>query len=206
MKALMMKATKTTAKGAIAAAVIAAVISLEGGYVNDPKDPGGETNFGITKNVALANGYKGSMKDMPKEVAQSIYYKDYIEKPNFTPFLTLSPPVAEKLIDAGVNTGPRRPSCWIQHTLNTLNRNGLDYPTIQEDCIVGNSTISSYRSLVQKRGRVQACELTLKMLDAQQATYYSSLTGLKDFMVGWMTNRIGNVPLSKCSLSYGDSD
>ena len=29
------------------------VIGVEGGYVNDPRDTGGETNYGITKNTAL---------------------------------------------------------------------------------------------------------------------------------------------------------
>ncbi|HFC6667126.1 TPA: glycosyl hydrolase 108 family protein, partial [Neisseria meningitidis] len=28
------------------------VLSHEGGYVNHPKDPGGETNWGITKRTA----------------------------------------------------------------------------------------------------------------------------------------------------------
>ena len=38
------------------------VLSHEGGYVNHPKDPGGETNWGITKRTALANGYTGAMR------------------------------------------------------------------------------------------------------------------------------------------------
>ena len=33
------------------------LIGNEGGYVNNPKDPGGETNWGITKAVAVANWY-----------------------------------------------------------------------------------------------------------------------------------------------------
>ena len=33
------------------------LIGHEGGYVNDPRDPGGETNWGITKRTAQANGY-----------------------------------------------------------------------------------------------------------------------------------------------------
>ncbi len=30
------------------------VLSHEGGYVNHPQDPGGETNWGITKRTAMA--------------------------------------------------------------------------------------------------------------------------------------------------------
>ena len=42
--------------------VIDQIIKVEGGYVNDPSDSGGETNYGITKHVARKYGYKGSMK------------------------------------------------------------------------------------------------------------------------------------------------
>ena len=56
------------------------LIGNEGGYVNNPKDPGGETNWGITKAVAVANGYAGDMRTMPKETAKSIYKKMYWDK------------------------------------------------------------------------------------------------------------------------------
>lgn len=34
--------------------IINEIIRVEGGYVNDPRDSGGETNFGITVAVARA--------------------------------------------------------------------------------------------------------------------------------------------------------
>lgn len=187
--------------GGAAALIIAAVMNIEGGYVNDPKDPGGETNHGITVAVARQNGYKGSMKDLPVELAQQIYYQDYIVKPGFTPMVEIQPAVAEKLIDAGVNTGTTRPSRWFQSSLNTLSRGGTDYPQINVDGKVGPATIGAYQSLERKRGAVKACELTIKLLDAQQATYYTSLN-MPAYQVGWLDNRIGNVPLSKCK-DYG---
>ena len=49
------------------------LIGNEGGYVNNPADPGGETNCGITRAVAVDNGYTGNMKSMPKETAKQIY-------------------------------------------------------------------------------------------------------------------------------------
>ena len=121
----------------VAAAIIAAVFALEGGYVNDPKDPGGETNHGITKTVAQQNGYTGSMKDLTQEMAASIYYKDYIEKPGFVPMLEISPVVSQKLVDAGVNTGTTRPSRWFQTGLNALSRGCKDFPQINVDGKVG---------------------------------------------------------------------
>ena len=37
--------------------IINEIIGVEGGYVNDPSDSGGETNFGITVAVARQFGY-----------------------------------------------------------------------------------------------------------------------------------------------------
>jgi lysozyme family protein len=58
-------------------ACLAKVLKYEGGYVNNPKDPGGETNYGITIATARANGYTGAMRAMPLDVAKSIYKKKY---------------------------------------------------------------------------------------------------------------------------------
>ena len=40
------------------------ILHHEGGYVNHPKDPGGETNLGVTKRVYLENGGTKYMKDL----------------------------------------------------------------------------------------------------------------------------------------------
>lgn len=192
-------ATKTTAGiGGVAAAVIAAVFAVEGGYVNNPKDPGGETNHGITKAVAVQHGYTGPMRDLSKELAASIYFEDYIRKPGYEPFLEISPAIAEELVDSAVNTGQKRPSTWLQQSLNALNRNGKDFASIYVDGKVGPNTVSAYQSLERVRGKVGACQLVLKLLDAQQAVYYMSLEQLGTFTPGWVANRIGNVPLSHC--------
>lgn len=184
--------------GGMAAVIIAAVFAVEGGFVNNPKDPGGATNHGITEAVARKHGYEGDMKDLPKEFAEAIYYGDYILKPNFHLVINQSPAIGEELVDTGVNTGPHRPSLWFQNALNSLNRGGKDYPSIKVDGKVGPQTVEAYRALERVRGKVKACELVLKLMDAQQATYYMSLTHLNTFTVGWIDHRIGNVPLSKC--------
>lgn len=58
-----------------------ALIGHEGGYVNHPDDPGGETMFGITARVARAFGYQGPMRDLPlakaKEIAKAWYWDTY---------------------------------------------------------------------------------------------------------------------------------
>lgn len=183
-------------------AIISAVVITEGGYVNDARDPGGETNHGITKVVAVNHGYRGPMNSLTKEQANEIYFESYIKKPGFLPLVELSPAIGEKLIDASVNIGPARPSRWFQLALNSLNRDGKDYPTIAIDGRVGPNTVNTYRSLVRVRGRIGACQAVLKMMDAQQTMHYMGLTNLKVYTYGWMDNRIGNVPLSKCKEIY----
>ena len=59
-------------------AAFTALIGNEGGYSNDPDDPGGETMWGITLRVARANGYTGDMRNLPqaeaKRIARDVYW------------------------------------------------------------------------------------------------------------------------------------
>lgn len=199
-------AAKGGAVGAVVAAILGSVFALEGGYVNNPKDPGGETNHGVTKQAAQTHketlakeyGWDGSMKGLSKDMAADIYVDDYIIKPNFIEFASISPAVTHKLVDAGVNTGVARPSRWIQESLNDVSRNGKDYPKVQVDGKVGTATINAYKALQKKRGKVQACQVMIKLLDAKQLNHYTSLN-MPDFVYGWVNNRIGNVPLEACN-------
>lgn len=54
-------------------AAFAAVVGVEAGYANDPKDPGGETKYGISKRA-----YPGvDIKNLTLEGAKAIYLRDY---------------------------------------------------------------------------------------------------------------------------------
>ena len=56
--------------------IIEHVLKHEGGYVNDPTDLGGETNYGITKRF-----YPDvDIKNLTKEQAKEIYKRDYWDK------------------------------------------------------------------------------------------------------------------------------
>lgn len=186
--------------GAAVLAVVAGVFAVEGGYSNNPADPGGETNHGVTVQVARDAGYTGPMRELPKEFAQQIYARDYIERPNFHRVISMSPAVGEKLVDAGVNAGPGRSARWFQQSLNHLSRGGADFPLVAVDGQIGAQSLAAYQALERKRGRVKACELTLKLLDAQQGAHYMSLNKPM-FIVGWTDNRLGNVPLARCADS-----
>ena len=58
-------------------------------------------------------------------------------------------------------------------------------------------TLAAYQALERKRGRVKACELTLKLMDVQQGAHYMQLN-MPTFTVGWVDNRLANVPLQRC--------
>ena len=53
--------------------IIEDVLKHEGGYVNDPHDAGGETNFGIAKKF----NPDVDIKNLTKEGAKEIYYEKY---------------------------------------------------------------------------------------------------------------------------------
>lgn len=192
------KRTSTKTAGVVAL-IVAALFAVEGGYVFDPRDPGGETNHGITKSVAVSAGYLGAMKELTQERAGEIYTANYIVSTGYWEVVELSPAVGEKLIDAGVNAGPGRSSRWFQTAINAVNRGGKDYPAVMVDGQVGKGSIAAYQSLQKVRGKRGACELVIKMVDAQQTMHYLSLPHLNVYTPGWITNRIGNVPLSRCA-------
>ena len=186
--------------GAVVLAIIGGVFAVEQGYSNNPADPGGETNHGITVAVARQDGYTGPMRDLPKERAEAIYIQGYVARPGFEPIIAISPAVGQKLVDAGVNAGTSRASRWFQFALNHLSRGGQDYALVAVDGQIGAQSIAAYRALENKRGRVKACELAVKLIDAQQGTHYMSLNKPM-FIVGWADHRLGNVPLARCADS-----
>lgn len=190
--------------GAAVLAIATGVFVVEGGYSNNPADPGGETNHGVTERVARDHGYDGPMRDLPKETAQRIYISSYVEGPGFHHVVAISPAVGEKLVDAGVNAGTGRSARWFQIALNHLSRGGTDFPVVVVDGQIGSQTLVAYRALERKRGRVKACELVIKLLDAQQGTHYMSLNK-PTFIVGWTDNRLGNVPPARCADSVAPS-
>lgn len=194
--------------GIVAAAIISSVVQVEGGFVDHRDDPGGATNYGITERVARANGYRGSMRNFPESKAWEIYNRQYIIEPGFGPLVESSYGVGHKVVDIGVNAGPRRPSCWLQQGLNAFNSKGRDYSDITVDCDVGPATMRAWTGLKRRRGTRLACELILKYLDGKQAAHYSRLADrsqrFETFMVGWFRTRIQNVQLSDCTKTKED--
>ena len=74
------------------------LIGHEGGYSNDPKDPGGETNWGISK-----RSYPNvDIKKLTREGAKAIYLRDFWNRISAD---SLNDGVAYQLFDFAVNSG-----------------------------------------------------------------------------------------------------
>ncbi len=199
-------APRSPAKGLLAmaiAAIISVVVVVEGPYVDNKKDPGGKTKYGITEKTARADGYQGDMRDLTRDQAKSIYARNYALKPGYDKIVLRSKALGEEVIDTGVNLGPPRASCFVQTALNSLNRQQKDYGDVSVDCAVGPATLAAFDALAKKRGNRKACELVLKLVEAQQGAHYLSLakgnSKFEEFMVGWADHRLGNVPLARCA-------
>lgn len=183
------------AVSAAALGIIASTIGLEGGYVNHPSDPGGETNMGITKKVAVQHGYTGPMKALSRAVAQSIYYQAYLVAPGYEPLLALDAAVTEEMFDTTVNMGPARPGRFFQQSLNEI----CPALKLKVDGQVGPASIAGFA----RCQRTLLCQAMLPRLDAKQLAEYDRLVrvnaSLKTFHRGWVSHRVGNVPLEKCA-------
>jgi lysozyme family protein len=174
-------------------ALLAELLKHEGGYSNNPDDPGGETNFGITIKTARDNGYSLPMKAMTQDQALAIYRSQYWEKPGFDKVFEISPGIAGELFDTGVNMGPSVPSGWLQRLLNAFNRGAKDYPDIAVDGNLGPATLACLRTYLKIRGD-EGESVMLKGLNALQAERYIRLAeknpALESFTFGWLSNRV----------------
>lgn len=80
---------------------IKVVLRNEGGYVNDPDDPGGETNMGIAKRFYPNE----DIKNMTVERATEIFFKDYWTPMNL--YGIEDDNLILQVFDFGVNVGVR---------------------------------------------------------------------------------------------------
>lgn len=84
------------------------LLRREGGFVNDPDDPGGATNFGITiGTLSMYRGKKVSVSDVRNLTigeAKEIYYQRYLVKPKIDQLpIVLMPSVFDMYVNAGSN-------------------------------------------------------------------------------------------------------
>jgi lysozyme family protein len=110
------------------------VIGHEGGYVNNPADPGGETNFGISKRSYPMENIRG----MTLERAKAIYQRDY-----WGPAGCDAVPDAVKfdLFDTAVNSGVTTAIRLLQNAAGVSADGVLGPVTLQAVNALGGSRV-----------------------------------------------------------------
>ena len=150
--------------------IIKFVLDAEGGYTNDPVDPGGETNYGIDKR----SHPDVDIKKLTEQQAKDIYFTEYWKRFNCEQF---AKPVGEVYFDCCVNTGAKQSNKFLQRAAGT-----------EPDGIIGPKTLAAIH-------KADAYKLAFKVIDQRQ-TFYENLaynkTPLKKFLKGW-TNRNTNL-------------
>lgn len=109
------------------------LIGHEGGYVNDPRDPGGETKYGISR-----RSYPGEdIAGMTLERAKAIYLRDF-----WGPAGCDAVPDGVKfdLFDAAVNSGVRTAAKLLQRAVGET-----------QDGIIGPRTLQAVQSMPAPR-------------------------------------------------------
>lgn len=91
-------------------AAIERVLGLEGGYVNRADDPGGETQWGISKRSYP----KVDIKKLTRDGAKAIYLTDFWRKVNAE---KLADGVAYQALDFAVHSGPQIAVRYLQRAL-----------------------------------------------------------------------------------------
>lgn len=165
----------------------------EGAYSNDPKDPGGETMFGITIRVARAQGYSGPMKDLPQETATRIARAEYWVKPGIDLIAAYSAAIALEIFDTNFNLYSGFAAASLQRSLNALNRNHLDYPDIPVDSRLGSKTFDALAAFLKKRGAGGELVLLRALNALQGAEYIRQAEANRDkeaFLFGWLMQRV----------------
>ena len=152
------------------------VLGYEGGYSNNPKDPGGATNLGITQKTLdqfnRANrsaGLPTDVRALKREHAARIYrawYWDPIKGDD------LPPAIALVVFDGAVNQGVSRSARILQRSLELV-----------QDGVIGPITISAARNA--------SVAILLREIAARRALAYAATGNLDAFGLGWFRRLMG---------------
>ena len=147
------------------------ILHHEGGYVNHPKDPGGETNLGVTKRVYEEHGGTKDMKDLTVEDVAPIYEKSYWKRVKGD---ELPNGLALCVFDFGVNAGTGRAAKYLQRLVGA-----------GADGAIGPNTLRQVNEYVEENG----LEETIKAYQEARQGYYEQLKTFETFGRGW-TRRV----------------
>ncbi len=135
------------------------LIGSEGGYVDDPADPGGETNWGISKRAYPSI----DIKTLTRDQAKSIYYTDFWRRIHGD---SMPPSIAFQAFDFAVNSGIETAVRYLQKAVGAAD-DGHWGPASE-------SAMAAHKEW----------EVILR-LNALRLDYMTRLRGWKDFGRGW---------------------
>ena len=153
--------------------IAAAIVAREGGYVNDPDDPGGATKHGVTIGTMKALGIDltkdgkvtvDDVKALTQAQAVDIYVEHYFEKPGIA---ALPEALHASVFDMYVNSGANAVKI-LQRLLNSF---GFDCGV--PDGAIGANTIRAAQMAVGAQG-------DLAMADAYGIARRNFYYGLAD--------------------------
>ena len=147
------------------------ILHHEGGYVNHPEDPGGETNLGVTKRVYEEHGGTKDMKDLTVEDVAPIYKKSYWDKMKGD---DLPSGLDLCVFDFGINAGPGRAAKFLQKMIGTTVDGGI-----------GPMTLAKVNEFVGDNGLAES----IKQYQSARQEYYENLSTFATFGKGW-TRRV----------------
>lgn len=146
----------------------ATIVGQEGGYVNDPKDPGGETKYGVSK-----RSYPNEdIKNLTLARAKELYERDFW---NAVKGDELPWPLALYVFDAAVNQGP---------VAITLLQKALG---VKQDGVFGAATRKALATADQRH----VCPLFM----ADRALRYTGTRNFDIYGRGWL-KRLFDVAIS----------
>lgn len=143
------------------------VVGHEGGFVDDPKDPGGRTKYGISQR-SYPNLNIGALT---LEDAKRIYLRDFWEKAHCH---IMDPGLALIVFDAAVNNGVGQAARWLQSALG-----------VTVDGVIGPATRAALASA--------NAEEVLTELHASRIYMMAGLSTWKNFGRGW-SRRLARLP------------
>jgi lysozyme family protein len=147
------------------------LLGHEGGYVFDARDPGGETNWGVTARVARASGYHGDMRQLPRDTAKAIYHAAY-----WLPIQAdeLPEEIRFDIFDAAVNSGVSQATRWLQRAVGA-----------KPDGVIGPLTMAAIH---RKNGLKLAVGF-----NAERLQFMTDLAGWQYFSRGWARRIASNL-------------
>lgn len=157
----------------------------EDGYSINPKDPGGETKFGVSRKFLDAHNLQiGSIKDMMEEQASNIIKRHLYYGCNIA---LLPPALQPQVLDASV-LGENRGIRVLQQVLNDMSAKDSSGNALTVDGGIGKDTLDAVAA-VEARGPAAMRDLRDRYADKLKTGYTQFAEkhkNLKRFLPGWL--------------------